>query len=410
MELREIDGRIGAIRQKLDQVFREAGEEMDLMKVSVLDGADSAARAKEVCALNDELEALYREREQRMKLGEIRDGVRQILPYRMPGDDQAADLVSGRSGGWGMVRLGKLFVESQAYKGYRGGGAGPSAELDVDLKALFQTSAGWPPDVIRTGRVVEFATRPIQVLDLIPVATTTQNAVAYLEETTFTNAAAETAEGGAYPEAALALTERTSPVRKVAVFLPVTDEQLEDVQGVQDYVEQRLTFMLRQRLDGQVLVGSGTAPNLTGILNTAGIQTQAKGTDPAPDAIYKAIVKVRVTGRAQPNAVVIHPNDWQEIRLLRTADGVYIWGNPSESGVERIWGLPVVQSDALTEGTALVGDFANFCRLYNRRGIEVQVSNSHADYFAAGKQAIRADVRVAFVVERPAAFCSVTGI
>jgi HK97 family phage major capsid protein len=257
---------------------------------------------------------------------------------------------------------------------------------------------------------VEFATRPIQVIDLIPGATTNQNAVVYMNETTFTNNAAEVAEGGSYPEAALALTEVSSPVQKIAEFLPVTDEQMEDVMGIQAYVNNRLTFMLRQRLDGQILTGDGTSPNLSGILDRAGLQTQAKGADPTPDAIHKAITKCRVTGRATPNAVVLHSNDWQDIRLLRTADGIYIWGSPSETGPAMIWGLPVVLSEALTEGTGLVGDFATYAQLSIRRNVSVLVSNSHSDFFVKGKQAIRADMRASLEVFRDAAFCSVTGI
>ena len=278
------------------------------------------------------------------------------------------------------------------------------------LKPLFQTSAGWAPESIRTGKVVEYATRPIQVIDIIPPGNTNDTSIVYMEETTFTNAATEKAEGGTYGEATLVLTEKTSPVRKIPVFIPVTDEQLEDEAQAQSYLDTRLVFMIRQRLDSQILVGDGIAPNLTGILNVSGIQVQAKGADPTPDAIYKAIVKVRVTGRAVPNVVVIHPNDWQDIRLLRTADGIYIWGNPSEAGPERIWGLPIVQTDAETENTGLVGDFANFVQLFEKRGIEVKISNSHSTYFVEGKQAVRADIRVALPTYRPAAFCTVTGI
>ncbi|TCO54147.1 capsid family protein [Actinocrispum wychmicini] len=102
-----------------------------------------------------------------------------------------------------------------------------------------------------------------------------------------------------------------------------------------------------------------------------------------------------MTGRALPNAAIIHPNDWQDIRLLRTADGLYIWGSPSEAG---------------PENTAVVGDFVNFSELSTRRGVDVQVSNSHADFFINGKQAIRADARAALLVYRPTAFCTVTGI
>jgi HK97 family phage major capsid protein len=194
------------------------------------------------------------------------------------------------------------------------------------------------------------------------------------------------------------------------VFIPVTDEQLEDVGQVQSVLNQRLPFFLRQRLDGQILNGTGTAPNLFGILNVSGIQTQAKSTDPGPDAVYKAIVKVRVTGRANPNAVILHPTDWQNIRLLRTADGLYIFGSPQDSDIPRIWGLPVAESDAGSAGTAVVGDFAGFSSLVEKRGIEVKVSDSHSDFFIKGTQAIRADMRVAIVWYRPAAFCTVTGL
>jgi HK97 family phage major capsid protein len=237
----------------------------------------------------------------------------------------------------------------------------------------------------------------------------------FMEETTFTNNAAEVDESvegtpGTYPEAALATTEQSSPVRKIAVWLPVSDEQLEDVAQVTGYINNRLPFMLRQRLDGQVLNGDGVAPNLDGILNVAGIQTYALAAEPVFDAVHKGITLVNVTGRASADAIAMHSNDWQDLRLTRTADGIYILGNPSEVGIPRLWGLPVVVNETIAENTALVGDFGGYSELSFKRGIDIQVSNSHDTFFIEGKQAFRADVRVALVVYRPAAFCTVTGI
>ena len=217
--------------------------------------------------------------------------------------------------------IGQQFVESKQYQDWLVDKPAESAPFnsDVRLKAVLTTSTGWAPQAVRAPLVVPYATRPVQVTDMIPTIQTTQNAFVYMEETTFTNAAAETLEGAAKPEAALALTQRTAPIRKVAVWIAVTDEQLEDVPGMQDYLEQRLSFMVRQRLDSQILVGTGIAPNLLGVLNVVGIQTQAKAADPTPDAIYKAMTKVEVVGQAMPSAVVLHPNDWQEIRLAQNS-------------------------------------------------------------------------------------------
>lgn len=399
--LKEAEDHLAAKQKELSDIFAEAGDEMNMDNIKSISG-DSKDKVDYIRKLNEELDDLGQKRDDLQTVAKAAERAKENPEQ---GESGASQTVKGS----GPKSVGELFTDSAAYKSKQGS-QGPEAHLDVDLKTLFETGTGWAPETTRTGRVVPDAQRPIQVTDLIPQTTTSQSAVVYMEETTFTNNAAETAEGAAYGEAALALTEQSSTVRKIAVYLPVTDEQLEDEQQARGYVNNRLPFMVRQRLDSQIITGDGVAPNLEGFLNVSGLQTQSKGTDPVPDAVYKAMTKVRVTGRAMPSAVIFHPNDWQSVRLLRTSEGVYIWGAPSEAGPARIWGLPVAESDAITENTALVGDYDNFSELSVRRGMDVQVSNSHSDFFIKGKQAVRADMRAALVVYRPAAFCTVTGI
>lgn len=410
--LKESNQKLAEKRKNLAAIFDEAGPEMDFSKVTVVKG-NTHEIAQVVRQWNDELTELGKENADLKAI----ERASQAVKIAGQSDEERAKAGAERGsakGGDGASlpttkTFGELFGDSAAYK-LKTGPIGPEAKIDIDLKTLMTTGAGFAPEVTRTGRVVPFATRPIQVADLFPQSTTTQAAVQFMVESTFTNAAAEVAEGGTYPEAALALTETTEIVRKISVFLPVTDEQLDDEPQVRGYINNRLPFMVRQRLDSQLLTGTGTAPNLRGLLNVVGIQTQAKGADPTPDAVYKAMVKVMVTGQAQPDSVIFNPLNWQDIRLLRTADGIYIWGNPSDAGPERIWGLQVALAQAETLGTAVVADLGNYTELVVRRGIDVQISNSHGTFFVEGKQAIRADMRAALVVYRPAAICTVTGL
>lgn len=397
--LKEAEAKLSAKQAELAAIFAEAGPEMNMGNVKSLDG-DNAAKVEAIRAKNAELADLGKAVKDATDLDEI---ARKVAAHNPKDGCGEAGAEQGRS--VESKSFAQQFLKSAARKNM-----GVSVELDVDLKTLMQRSAGIPPESTRSGLFVDYATRPVQVTDLLPVIPTGQAAYKYMEEATFTNNAAERAEGGTYGEAALATTERSVTIETIGVWLPVTDEQLEDEAGAEAYINQRLPFMLSQRLDGQILTGDGSTPNILGINNKGSIQTQAKGSDSVPDAIYKAITKVRVTGRATPNAVVMHPNDWQAIRLLQTTDGIYIWGSPSEAGTARIWGLPVVESDAQTENTAVVGDFANFSLLVMRRGIVVEKTNAHDTYFINGKQAIRAGVRCATVWTRAAAFATVTGI
>ena len=409
--LKEAQGKLDAKNKELHEIFEQAGPTMDMAQVKSLSG-DSAAKVEHIRKLNAEIDDLGGEVDKLKVVAKAAARSKGWAAAREGGSEPDGRDDDGRPGYQkpDLKSFGELFVASKAFKGKaRGNPIGPEASLDIELKTLMQTTAGWLPETTRTGRVVEYATRPIQVIDLIPNTTTRQTAVVYMEETTFTNNAAETAEAGAYPESALAFTEQSSPVRKITTYLPVTDEQLEDVEQIRGYIDNRLRFMIRQRLDQQILTGNGTSPNLRGFNNVVGIQTQAKGADATPDAFYKAMVKIRVTGRAIPDLHIMHPNDWQDIRLLKTADGIYIWGSPSEAGPARLWGLPVAESDAQTENAGLTLD-TSMTELSVRRGVDVQISNSHSDYFINGKQAVRADMRAALIAYRPAAICTVTGI
>lgn len=411
--LKEARDGLNAKRDALAGILQEAGPTYDMSLVKSLTG-DSHDKVAEIGKLTAEID------ERKKKVDEL------LVIAKAAGEAKAHADRGDRRGESGSEpneprvksrkSFGEMLVESAAVKGYTtGSNSGPMAHIDVDLKTLFETGAGggagWDPEDTRTGRIEMFPTRPApHVADVFPQTTTTQSSVLYMEEDVYTNNAAETLEGGQYGEGALRLTEKTSEVRKVAVFLPVTDDLFEDVPRARGYVDNRLPFMLRQRLDSQLLVGNGTAPNLRGAENVTGIQSQALGADPIPDAIYKCMRLIRDDGFAEPSHVFIRPSKWESVRLMRTADGIYIWGHPSMPGPTTIWGVPVVETTAPTVTKAVIGDFVNFSEIAVRRGVDVQISNSHGDFFTSGKLAIRADVRCAVIFYRPKAFGAVTGL
>lgn len=420
-------------QDKLKEIFEQAksGDSYDFNKVTVL-GADvkgsiavaekvnqMSAELNEICAHAETLEAAEKAAAELENRGKARRN------FVLPGGGGGG---KGDQGARRIKSLGQLVAEEKSYQAWASKGAAGTLQFNYEdvwlsdilaagsaydtmgSKALMTTSAGYAPESTRLPGFVEMATRPIQMLDIIPVFQTGFDTIKYMEETTRTHGAAETAEGGTYAESAFVFTEKNSPVEKITDSVPVTDEQLEDVPMMSGYINGRLTFGIRQRFDGQTLVGNGTSPNLRGLKNTAGIQTQAKGTDPVPDAFFKAMTKIRTNGRTVPTHHVIHPTDWQNIRLLRTADGVYIWGPPSEAGPERLWGLQVVQCDADQPGTGYTGSFLPaWCSIFERQGVDIQIGFVGTQ-FAEGKRTVRGSARAALVFQRPAAFSSVTGL
>jgi len=330
--------------------------------------------------------------------------------------------------------LGEQFVNSDAYNNYKSNGV-----KGIDSKANFSpmeykaslTTTGYPPEVLREPGILETALRdPNAVISLFDQIESTQNAFSYLEETTFSDSVAvEKAEGAAVAEGELAFTEQTEAIRKIGVYLPVTDELLSDVAGIQGYVNSRLQTMIRLRLDSQLLVGDGTAPNLEGILDAG--KSSVGSTDFSAyagnlgrlGALYGAITNIRVNAFTEPDAIVMHPNNWNQVvtdltGFAGTSSAGYAANVPlfiasgamGNAPVASIWGLKVVPTTAITENTVLVGKFGGgeAAHVVMRQGIDLAVSDSHSDYFIKNQLAIRATMRVGFPVYRQAAFHKIT--
>jgi Phage capsid family len=420
--LAELREDLQRLSHELHEVMVEAGPTIDLDKVHRLSGstADKQAWIKQRHDVLSDLGAQIDGLENLEKIGTINESVwqKQTKPvggYPMPGANG-----NGQSEGARLLQqkgLRQIIVEHPGYKELIAGTRSSiSIELPVlDFKALV-TLANISPQPDRLA-LVNMATEERTVADLPLQGTTERTGLEYYEETTLTNAAAPVAEGAVKPESALGWTLRAEPVRKIATWIPATDEVLADNAFLESQIRGRLTYMVTRTEEAQILQGTGTAPALLGFLNRPGLQTVAKGgTEANADAIYRAMQAVRGAagtqgvGFAEPTGVVLNPNNWTAIQLLKTADGLYIWGHPSEMGPERIWGKMVRQTTAMPAGTALIGAFRPHSEVVRRTGITVTLSTEHATNFTENKVTILAEERLALCVYRPSAFCTATAL
>jgi HK97 family phage major capsid protein len=328
--------------------------------------------------------------------------------------------------------LGDAFVMSDAYRALRESGfSGKWTTGPIEIKGFDIRTGGFgtkatvsetaSPIVVPDYQpgIVETLFRRLTIQDLLATGTTDSNQVTYAQETTATNAAAAVAEATIKPESTIILALVNEPVRKVATFLPISDEMLEDVAQARSYLESRLRLFVQQTMEAQLLSGSGTAPNLRGLLNRTGVQTVVTITPASAqkiiDAVYQAMTDIRTNAFLEPDAVVMHPTNWQTVRTARDTNGQYYAGGPfmgpyGQGGLaaDNMWGLPAVVTAAIPAGTVLVGAFRSAAQAFLRTGLTVEASNSHADFFQLNMTALRAEQRAALAVYRPAGFSKIT--
>jgi HK97 family phage major capsid protein len=337
---------------------------------------------------------------------------------------------------------GEIFVNSSGYKSMyqavKETGHWPqgmkTGAIAIETKGTLLEGTGAPgsgtggglipvPDEIPG--VVQKLFQPLSVTDLILSGTTTVSTVRYIVEGTATSGAAGVAEGGSKPQSTLALSTRDESVRKIATSLKVSSEMLEDASQTRAYIDGRLSLFVGIEQERQVVRGAGTN-DLVGIMDsTRGINIYAGGTAAGNKAVqlFKAMNGQRGSALIEPDWFLIHPTDYQDLRLLTDTAGQFFGGGPfqgpygngsnlASSGqitqaTDHIWNKPVVVTTAVGgAGTALIGT-SSAAQLFSRSGLTVEATNSNEDDFLKNLVAIRAEKRQALAVYRPTAFTEV---
>lgn len=308
----------------------------------------------------------------------------------------------------GISSWGEQFIKSANYGAFAGGNLN---KLRVEVK---NTLTGSDTNVApqRNAGIVGGAFLPFAMEALLPSTTTSSNAIEFTKEASFTNSAAEAAEGAQKAESALTWSLVNMPVSTVAHWIKISKQLAADAPALAAYVNTRMRYGVNQKVDTQLVVGDGTAPNISGTYDTGNFTAHgySNATIAAISTTFKKLVLIRkviadLYAAGYPaDAIVLNPADWAtiEIELFTTAAGQTLY-SVNDAGQARLFGLPVIQAIGMAADTFQVGRFSEAYMIYNREGVVVEMSDSDGDNFQKNLITLRAERRLALATEKPAA-------
>lgn len=375
-------------------------------------------------------------REIRSELEDI-ESVESAGEYLSKTVESVAGEVDASSAGHSLTSksLGESFVDSAEFKSLDSGRNGYTMNTGYEVKQpdiagmwrkdLYAGTPGTVGDftaqAVQRDPMVERNRRTARVRDLFPVQATSAATIEFFQVTGFTNNAStvpQRNEGntafGIKPQSTLSFSSQQVSVRTIAHWEAAHRNVLADEPQLRGIIDNELLYGLRLVEDAQILAGSGQGEDLLGILNTPGIQTYnwsdgetAPVSDTKADAIRRAAT-LSFLAYYEPTGVVVHPNDWEDIELTKNTQGDYLLAVSIALGGEpRVWRMPVIDSPAIEEGTALLGSFGIGAQVYDREAANIRVAEQHADFFIRNAIVVLAEERLALAVKRPESFVEI---
>jgi len=327
---------------------------------------------------------------------------------------------------------GQQFVESEKFLALGGsdrkGFGAVNAEMEQkDITGTVASAMGAVQDFRdpTTYRTIG-GMRALRIRDLLPTIPVNSGAVEIMRITSVTNNAAPqgpaagTAQGAGElvtkAKSNLVIEAVTVAVRTIAHYVIASRQVLTDAPQLKGIIDGELNYGLDLESDEQLLNGSGTNQDLTGLMVDAAVPTVgeiASGTTAAElagamiDHIRAAITECQTNEYYNINGLILNPVDWQTLETAKATDGHFLLvAFAATAGqTQTIWRVPVVVSNAMTAGVFLLGDFQMGATIYDREQANIRVSESHADLFIENGVAVLAEERYCLGINRPLAFC-----
>lgn len=300
---------------------------------------------------------------------------------------------------------GAQVVKTDKYAAFAGG---HTNKMRVEVKnTLTGGDATVAPD--RKPGIVSGAMVPMTLESFLPSMPTSSNAIEFTRENAFTNSAAEAAEGASKAESALTWTLVNMPISTVAHWIKISRQLAADNAQLAAYVNTRMRYGVNLKVETQLVAGDGTAPNISGILDSGNFTAHGYANAALGSTLKKLVLIRKVLADSwaagfPADGIILNPADWAtiEIELMTTAAGQTLY-SVSEGGQPRLFGVPVIQSVGMTADNFAAGAFGQGYMVHNREGVVVEMSDSDSDNFTKNLITIRAERRLALATERPAA-------
>lgn len=300
-------------------------------------------------------------------------------------------------------------INSEAFKEFKANKR-KGISFDLNIKAGDMTSANTytgavvEPDRVRTD-IIFNPFRPVRMRQLIPLGNTGSNSITYVQESAYDDGTSTVSEGATKPQSDFDVEVATANVRKIAAYMRLTEEMLEDTVGLQSYLTARLMGKVLDKEDQQILFGTGTGSQITGLTVNA-----AAYSDILADAkvnrydVLAAALNQLTEGNFVGSGIVLHSRDRLKLLLTKDDDGMYVYPMQVRTGGNiTVDGTSVFVNNALTQGKFLVADFSR-CQLFDRTSMNVRFYEQDQDNAIKNLITVVAEERIALTQYNPTAF------
>ena len=272
------------------------------------------------------------------------------------------------------------------------------SSIKLDIQNAITTADGSAGGLIyreEEREPVRMPKRRLLIASLLSRGVVGSDAHTYRKQTVRTSAAAMVAEGAATPESNYGWTKVTDTVRKIGHHINVSEESLSDADYLQSEIDTELRYGLDLEEEKQLLAGDGIGENHLGLIPSAPDFVAADASLPNStriDRLRLAILQIALEDYYL-TSFVLNPVDWAGIEMTKSTTGEFIFARPDGITTPVLWGRDVVESNSMTKGEWLGGDFAMAATLYDRQQTEVKLSTEHGTNFIEGMVTIQAKKR-----------------